>query len=323
MKIIIFTEGGMDLGFGHISRCSALFDELISRGMEVEFVINSEMSSIDIIKSKKYKIINWLSKSFLKEFVSKDDCCIIDSYKADKKIYQFISDLANKCIYIDDNSRIEYPKGIIVNPSLVSKPNHSINTICLYGPQYVILRPSFQNKKRSTIKRNAKKVLVTLGGSDPQNLTDFILTRIVTRFPELFFRVVVGKSFKNIKYLKSIQLDNLMIEEDLNSEDMKKLMLDSDLAITAAGQTIYELLATQTPFIPIQIIGNQSNNVEGLIKYNLVDKVLHFKDKELTEKLILELVELQKYSIRQNRYRLYKDIIDGRGCQRIIDQLLR
>jgi spore coat polysaccharide biosynthesis predicted glycosyltransferase SpsG len=44
-----------------------------------------------------------------------------------------------------------------------------------------------------------------------------------------------------------------------------ELMVKSDLAITAAGQTIYELLATQTPFIPIKVIENQENNVNGFI----------------------------------------------------------
>jgi len=326
MKVLIFTEGGKDLGFGHISRCSALFDELTSREVEVEFIINSEMTYIDMIDNKKCTITNWLSKSFLEKCVSKNSYCIIDSYKADKEIYQFIADLASKCMYIDDNSRIEYPKGIIVNPSLVSKLSdaiHNMNTMCLYGPEYIILRPSFQNGKRKTVKRNVKKVLVTLGGSDPRNLTNLILNKIVPLFPELLFKVIIGKSFKNTKVLKSIQLDNLVIEEDLSSEEMRTLMLDSDLAITAAGQTIYELLATQTPFIPVQVIENQNNNVAGLIRHDLVNKILHFEDEKLDEKLVLELVELQKYSIRQNRYHLYKDLIDGRGCQRIIDKLLR
>lgn len=38
-RVIIFTEGGDNIGFGHITRCSALYEEIESRNIEVLFVI--------------------------------------------------------------------------------------------------------------------------------------------------------------------------------------------------------------------------------------------------------------------------------------------
>lgn len=38
-RVIIFTEGGQDIGFGHLTRCSALYDEIDKRGIEVVLVI--------------------------------------------------------------------------------------------------------------------------------------------------------------------------------------------------------------------------------------------------------------------------------------------
>ena len=45
---------------------------------------------------------------------------------------------------------------------------------------------------------------------------------------------------------------------------MYSLMCLCDIAITGAGQTIYELMITGTPFLAIQLIENQKYNVLGL-----------------------------------------------------------
>lgn len=45
----------------------------------------------------------------------------MNSYVADPDIYHFISARSKKSLFIDDNKRIDYPKGIVVNPSIYGK----------------------------------------------------------------------------------------------------------------------------------------------------------------------------------------------------------
>ncbi|MBM7606296.1 UDP-2,4-diacetamido-2,4,6-trideoxy-beta-L-altropyranose hydrolase [Metabacillus crassostreae] len=326
MRALIFTEGGSQIGLGHISRCSSLYDELVDTGIEVEFIINSNTLQLELLQNKQYKIVNWLSKEFLTEYIKPDDYCIVDSYLASEDLCRVISTLSKKTLFIDDNGRIEYPESIVVNPSLstqaVKYPLNDANCYLL-GPKYIILRSNFTGVvKRNEINQPVKEVLITLGGSDLHNLTPSILNQIACNNSEITLNVVIGNAFENIEEIKSLSSNNIEFYENATAEEMKALMLKSDFAITAAGQTIYELLATQTPFIPIKVIENQEHNICALKELNLIEGYLEYNDTFLSEKLILEFENLMKFSTRIKLVERYKAVIDEFGSKRIIGILL-
>lgn len=324
MKVLIFTEGGTRIGLGHISRCSSLYDELTDRGIETEFIINGSPNEVDLISSNIY-FKDWLSKEFLINYIKETDYCIVDSYLADISLYKVISEKSKRCLFIDDNARIKYPKGIVVNPSLNTEGlDYYLNddNNYLLGLDYIILRQPFINLKREAINNGVKEVLVTMGGADPNNLTPTILNLLNSRFPNITYNVVVSKAYKNLDKVKEMINDNILFYENATAEEMKRLMLKSDIAITAAGQTIYELLATQTPFIPILVADNQKNNIAGLMKLNLAETIIDYRDKLFREILASEFIKLLDYKKRCEISCLYTNVVDGLGSKRIIDQLL-
>lgn len=325
MRVLIFTEGGSQIGLGHISRCSSLYDELVGRSIEVEFIIFSDTNDFQIIKNKKYKVINWLSTDFLNNYVKEYDYCIVDSYLASEDLYRVISKRAKKSLFIDDNGRIDYPKGIVVNGALSTKavryPKNDTNCYLL-GPKYIILRMPFIQAMREIINSTVKEILITLGGSDIHNLTPILLNQFSSRYQDIIYNVVIGNKFENIDEIRKFSSKNINFYENATAEEMKAIMLKSDFAITAAGQTIYELLATQTPFIPIKVVENQKNNVEGLKEFNLVEKVLDYRDADFLNKIELEFKNLLKVDKRNEIFTLYTNAIDGFGSKRLIDRLV-
>jgi len=42
MKVFIVTEGGKNIGFGHITRCISIYQALEKRGILPEFIVNSK-----------------------------------------------------------------------------------------------------------------------------------------------------------------------------------------------------------------------------------------------------------------------------------------
>ncbi len=326
MKIKIFTEGGKDVGLGHLSRCSSLYDEIKSRGIAVDFVVFGNI--LDIGFSAGINIINenWLEKSYLIKNISSDDFVIVDSYLAKKEIYGLVAKLSKKALYIDDIGRLEYPEGIIVNPSLDSGHidySGSPNSILLSGSDYVILRPQFSRVKRKNISNEVKRVLITMGGTDIRGLTTLIANNICKNRSDIEFDIVIGTKDIGDYQERVTEYSNITLHTNLNADQMVNVMLNADLAITAAGQTIYELLATQTPFIPIQIIGNQENNVRSLLKYNPQQIILRFDDSDLVGNLNKTLELYSSIEYRKNHNWGYKNLIDGRGPKRIVDYLLK
>ena len=44
MKVNIFSEAGNNIGWGHVSRCLALYEELMDREIEVQMIIYGEFN---------------------------------------------------------------------------------------------------------------------------------------------------------------------------------------------------------------------------------------------------------------------------------------
>ena len=202
-RVIIFTEGGDNIGFGHITRCSALYEEIESRDIEVLFVIFGKNID-DLLKGKRYLNKDWKDREFLKFFLKEDDYIIIDSYLADIETYKFISESTKKCLYIDDNNRISYPKGIVLNPVLYDEVVYKTENIVLQGKDYIILRKEFLETTTDTVEKNID-VLITLGGTDIRNLTPKLLQIIKRINSKLKIAVVIGKAFDNIEKIEKLE----------------------------------------------------------------------------------------------------------------------
>lgn len=282
-RVIIFTEGGDNIGFGHITRCSALYEEIESRDIEVLFVIFGKNID-DLLKGKRYLNKDWKDREFLKKFLKEDDYIIIDSYLADIETYKFISESTKKCLYIDDNNRISYPKGIILNPVLYDDVVYKTENIVLQGKDYIILRKEFLETNIEVVEKNID-VLITLGGTDIRNLTPKLLQIIKRINSKLKIAVVIGKAFDNIEKIEKEKNDNIEFYYNLNALEMKEIILKSKNIICGCGQSINELLYLKANFFPIVIADNQINNCKSLIKLKIVNEVSNWKDKNLDKKI--------------------------------------
>ncbi|WP_017470748.1 UDP-2,4-diacetamido-2,4,6-trideoxy-beta-L-altropyranose hydrolase [Amphibacillus jilinensis] len=327
MKVKIFTEGGSTIGYGHISRCLSLYEEIRDRGFEVDFIINGHLDNAKLMDNIDYTNINWLSKSFINETINNEDYCIVDSYLADQEICEVISYNAKQTLFIDDIGRLNYPRGIVVNPSLntdnINYLNNTKNTYLL-GQKYIILRAPFIKDHTKQIKKTVSHVLVTMGGSDIRNLTPKILKHICISYPNIIFSIITTTSYKNLKMIHeaSESLDNVKLYKDINGELMRDLMLEADFAITAAGQTVYELLAINTPFIAIKVSDNQSNNIDGLAKYNLLKFTLDYASDDFLEMLSEKFTTLLSFYNRKEVRELIFNTVDKIGRKRIINDLI-
>ena len=326
MKVYIFTEGSSRFGYGHVIRTSSLYEELERRGIQVQLVINGDYEVVGILGNKKFEIKNWLSVEYLTLILNEEAYAIVDSYLAKPEIYEFISKNTIKALFIDDNMRINYPNGIITNPSIYSDEleyPQNIDNHYMLGSEYVILRDSFLGVKRDTIRNKVQEILITLGGADIRNLTPPILKVLNDNYPNATKNVVVGNGFMNIQQIKNMNDCTIKLFYNVNAVEMKDLMLRSDFAISAAGQTIHELIKTETPFIPIQVADNQDNNIKGLLKFHLVNKILSSESKpDFKLKLLEEVNFMMNYENRVNLIKNMDGILDGEGSIRIIDRLL-
>jgi spore coat polysaccharide biosynthesis predicted glycosyltransferase SpsG len=212
-------------------------------------------------------LADWRDEAFIRAQLTPESFAVVDSYLAEPQVYEWISANCRRAVYIDDNQRITYPAGVVVNPSLYG---HRLDypqrpgVAYLLGPQYVILRPEFQQLPPRIRRTEVQRVLVTLGGADVLNLTPRILRVLNEHFPRLEKHVVIGPGFTNLTEIEAQVDDRVVLHHQPDAAQMRDLMLFCDIAVTAAGQTVHELLATGVPFLAIEVVENQQLNMRGL-----------------------------------------------------------
>jgi spore coat polysaccharide biosynthesis predicted glycosyltransferase SpsG/L-amino acid N-acyltransferase YncA len=141
-------------------------------------------------------------------------------------------------------------------------------TRLLLGPRYALLRREFRaraRRERSTPER-ARRILVTLGGSDPGNATELVL-RALALLPEttgLSATVAVGAANPRGGEIATLARQCPFPVTVLTGADMPRLMQDADLAVAGGGTTCYELAFMGLPAIVLAIAGNQESSAAAL-----------------------------------------------------------
>lgn len=328
IRVIIVTEGGVNSGFGHITRCTSLYQAFEDQGVLPEFIVNGDETVKELLAGLNFKILNWLKDrgSFL-NLLQTIDIVVIDSYHADYDFYRMISEAVRIPVYIDDNKRIDYPSGVVLNGGInADELNYPLRSGISYllGAQYIFLRKEFRGvSEKNIIKREISEVMITFGGDDSKRMTSKILSVLIKHYPKVIKNVIIGKGFKNIKELEKLKDagTNLIYYPDGNG--MKKVMLDSDIAISAGGQTLYELARVGVPTIAIATADNQLNNIEGLKKAGFIEYAGWWEDEAVLQNIVKKIELLKDSALRDEMAEIGRSLVDGQGARRVVEEIIR
>ena len=326
MKAIIVTEGGKNIGFGHITRCISLYQTFKESGITAEFIVNGDESIKGLLKDKDYKIFNWAeNEKDLFNIIKRCDMAVIDSYLANPQLYKKVSEITKLPVYIDDNNRINFPRGVVVNGALNAEKLGYFKdkeVIYLLGIYYALLRRKFWDVPDKEIKEDIRTIMVTFGGSDMNNMTPKILRFLNREFPGVIKKVIIGRCFQNTKEIENLKNGKTDLIYNPDAEGIKELMLECDIAISAGGQTLYEFARIGVPVIVIAVAENQLSNIRGWQETGYIDYAGWWKDKNALENISICIRKAMDKELRADRSLLGKKLVDGRGAGRIADFLL-
>jgi len=311
MKVAIITEGFQGTGYGHLTRCLSIYQAFEEKGIQPLYIANCDEDGKKFIPDVNLMQINWIEQSEeLIDIITNFDIAVIDSYLASIEIYEEIFNTVKEVIYIDDYIRLNYPPGIIVNGTIGAenlryKKNEKHEY--LLGIEYMPLRKEFWDveiPKRNNIE--LKDILITFGAQDFRNLTPKVLEFLYNEFPKMNYHVVISNSFK-----PKLERNNITYYNSLNAEGMLNVMLKSDLAVTAAGQTTYELSRVGLPTVAIGVVDNQKFNLMGWLASGFIKDEIWFGDIHLLEK-VERNIELSDSAHK-------KVMVDGQGARRVVN----
>lgn len=294
-KLFIFTEGGPGIGLGHFARCSALYEEAQKQGMEVQFIVNKAAEGLEILAKKNVVFSDWQSVDVISGFDVKGSYCIVDSYIAGPDVYKYISKESKRALYFDDENRLVYPEGILLNAQVTNKYQ---DIESLLGVECALVREDFFKHKKIETREQVNDVLVSLG-ADLHKLTPRIAGILSQHFSDAVIHFAKG----------------------LSAENMAKLIARCDLGVIAASQTALEFCAVGTPFVCIKTAANQ--NLTWLVENDIIREGISWDNLNLDEKILAQVKELSSYNAREQKRVLLQSIIHADSAERIIRRLTR
>jgi len=309
--ILFFTEAGGDVGYGHLSRCLAVAQNM---PYVSELVVHPDPG----FSQGNVMVSPWRTDiSDVISFIDgRDvDAVLIDSYLADLSVYEAFKDAVRYVVVFDDFDRVTYPADLVINPSIAGPQYLAQVSEVVSGSDWVILRREILEHERKRRHSDLKHVVLSFGGGNKVSLFE----RLLPLFLELGFDVsVVAGSNTKARELGACFVDpRLQIYGRLEAENLADLFVSSDLVISAGGQTLHELSYLGVPFLAIESGADQLWNISAYVKHNVTPE--HFKadDPYLKQKLLNRLASLKDLSLRSAMAERGIGLIDGGGAARI------
>lgn len=342
LNIAFRVDGHPELGMGHLMRCLALAQAMREAAdVNVLFICRGHEEAIRSISKGRYNVKaipmkasqdeeSTIAVNELKKF--EPDVVITDLPYTTEKNLKNLKNVGRLLVSIDDLALTPLCSDLVISGYLSAKLKKykTINPKVKFfiGPKYLTLKKTFErmNKVPRKIKKDARTVLVTLGGADPENLTAKVVKALSRIDKKLRAILVLGPAYTHHEELRELLKDVKKSKPKFvvksNVKNMAKLMMEADLALTAGGETIYELAATGTPAINISQVEHQSINASELeregtaVNLGLGKDVSEEQIRDVVEQLIGDKEMREKMSARG------KKLVDGKGTKRVAKVIL-
>lgn len=309
---------GIQVGFLAASMPSALEERLRSEGFELLRIPHEPGGQPDATATRR--AADDLGAAWI----------WADGYRFGSEWQQEVKKGRSSLLLMDDNGEnSEYFADLVLNQNPHGDPSmyleRSESTRLLLGTRYLLLRREFLDlgKPPRSTRATARRLLVSMGGSDPTGTTA-VAMEALRLLPRGAFesRIIVGGGNPRKDDLMD-QARALAGEMTVLSSvtDMPGMMQWADMALSAAGSTTWELLFMGVPCLLLSLAENQKQVGLPLSRAGVaVDLGWHG---DLTpEKLARELASLADDQPRRSALTAAaEDYVDGKGAQRVLEAM--
>lgn len=321
MKITILTEGSREIGFGHVMRCFALKEAFNVMNVDAALVIDGDETARAFIGEIGI-VGDWLENL---SGEPNERLVIVDSYRAEWYKYNALKASCVLLAVIDDFARLDYPANVLMNgamnAALLPYPVNK-SQARLLGRDYLLMRSAFWDAAPKRISNRVETLLVSFGGEDIRNLTPVVLPVIRAAYPTSEILIIFGPGYRHTEMIRDVMDSRMELCVKPDACRMKEVMKASDLCLSAAGLTLYELAACGVPTIAIQVADNQTNNIRGLVGAGFLRGCIAYDSETFTNELEAFLEEHRSSVVRESLSMAGQRLIDGKGALRTAERLM-
>ncbi len=339
--IVIRVDADPSMGMGHLMRCLAIADAWEDFGERSIIVSSSSRSPWNGLPRKGLEQVligeapgsvedaRQIARIALQHGAR---WVVVDGYHFGSEYQKELKDAGLSVLSIDDYAHADYyHSDIVLNQNIYASermyPNKAPWTKLLLGTKYALLRREFTDaaygrypSPRLPGKALPVRVLVTMGGSDSNNITLKVLQALKQAHAgglSLEAVIVTGRMNQYRCELEAASRDSdLPVRFEADVSNMADLIEWADIAISGAGITSLELAYMCTPALLIALADNQRMVAEGMAGAGLAVNLGWHQD------LSPETIERALEGIIRGgtgiAMGLGRELIDGKGALRAL-----
>lgn len=270
-KILIRADAGPHIGVGHVMRCLGLAQAWQERGGQVAYASTTMPDSLSSrLSAEGIKVhtlaadpASRLDAELTKTLTEAADWLLVDGYNFGSSWLRQVRGKTRIALWTDHAHATELPVDLILNQN-----PHASHTLyassapsarLLLGPEFVVLRREFRESiSRRTSRSALNRVLVTFGGGVAAGAHDAFLDAaelLGERLPATTLLIGQNHPARDLIFERAARLP--AVTARLTSDNFTSFVEASDLAVSAAGATLWELASLGLPSLALVIAENQ------------------------------------------------------------------
>ncbi len=336
MRAVFRADASVELGGGHVMRCLALAGEMSAADWTCGFAVRpGTVEAVPALAGAGYPCTE-LDGTAEDEVAALKagwadgaDWLIVDHYGRDAAFEGACRTWAQRIMVIDDLADRRHDCDVLLDQTLgrgAEDYGPFVPGDCqiLVGPRFALLRPQFRVARAEALARRAgqsrvRRLLVSMGGSDPRNLTSRVLRGIAEAAVAVEVDVAAGAASEQLRELAEGLPLPIVVHADV--ANMAALMTRADIAIGAAGGTSWERCCLGLPSLLIVTAENQRMIAERLEIAGAADVLGWHADVDAADvagalrRLCGDAPRRRQMSVRA------AEVCDGLGTARVREQL--
>lgn len=338
-RVAFRTDGNTSIGLGHLTECLTLAKRLQNHySVSSLFIISSD--TVEIQKLGDFTPATERLTANIGEEDSKLTGQILKKHRINLLVTNlravtsdYLNDLKKRgitLVCIDELGNRDIIADVVINGSIVGDWHRyqfqSQSTLTYFGPEYMIMDKAFGtfHQKEKPIKPETTNILVTMGGVDRSGATLRIIEALNRLDKKIRKSIVVGPAFHHRSKLEELlpRVKENNFQMSYVPANMAELMFEVDLALSAGGNTLYELACVGTP--SMVLYEDEHEGIQGRVFDRERAAICLGKGSEVPQEQITASVSslLRDQALRTEMSQNGKRLVDGKGTERVCDIIL-
>jgi spore coat polysaccharide biosynthesis predicted glycosyltransferase SpsG len=250
-RIVFRVIGHKDVGMGHIYRSLALAHEITDH--EIRFVCDIKSSvAANKLAGSDYWLGVYEPDCIEQAIIDlKPDLVVNDILNTDADYIRRLRENNIRVVNFEDLGSGAVETDLTIN-DLFDDPLFAGENI-LWGNQWFFVRDEFADARPHRFKKKVSRILLTFGGTDPNDLTRKVLHAVMPYCAQhsIAIDVVSGEGYGHIEELEQeiAEIKRPEVTYTYATGVISNIMEGAEIAISSNGRTIYELAHMNIPAI--------------------------------------------------------------------------